>query len=231
METAELYWCAWATGGRLTLVSHVGLVSGQPIELQQIYRRNAANVITATVLKSPLFLAGGFETDSLVTIHVYDAVSGRYVRSVSHFVLDNEPQSDSAVYAYDAAGRLASVITYFGDNSGYEPDSKAEYTYAGSNLATVKGYSYNGSTFVLDQTETYEYDSKVNPQQAVTDAPILGVGDFYSANNKTKRTTVTENPQETFVTNVAYTYNSSNRPTRANGSAAGSTSITSYYYQ
>jgi hypothetical protein len=216
---------------RLILMNNTGTVNGQAIALQQIIRRNAAGIITSTVLKSSLFLAAGFATDSLVTIHEYDGAKGQYVRSVLHYVLDNEPLADSAVYGYDANGKLTTLFTYIGDSTGYAPDTKTEYTYAGNNLASAKGYSFDGSSFTLDETQTFEYDNKINPMQSLADAPILGISDFYPANNKTKRTTVTVDPPETVETNVVYTYNSNNRPTRADGSAAGATSTISYYYQ
>lgn len=208
-----------------------GVTDNFPVDFTFAINRDAANIITSTVLKSPLFTATGLQTDSIITTYKYDRVAGRYLCGVSHFVQYGEAQSDSAVLVYDASGNLASVVSYSGDGISYEPDSKEEYTYVGNNLSAVKSYTFDGNNFALITTEMYEYDSKINPHQSVPDAPILGMLDFYSANNPVKRTTLDEETQETFVTTVSYTYNSANRPTRSDGSDGSSTSTINYYYQ
>lgn len=222
---------SYNAANRITLITYSGVANGEPIDIRQTINRNAANVITSTVLKSPFFLSAGFGTDSLVTKYEYDAVTGHYVRALLRYVLDDEAQSDSAVLNYDNASNLASTISYIGDSTGYAIDTKTEYTYAGSNIASAKNYIYTGSAFVLDQTETYEYDSKANPSLAASDAPVLGMGIFYSANNPTKRTVTSADSQESLVTNINYTYNANNLPATAVSSDSGNTTTVNYYYQ
>jgi hypothetical protein len=216
---------------RLTRLVTSGTVDNFPVDFEFNINRNATNVITSTVVRSPFFIDLGLETDSIVTTYVYDMAAGRYAYAVTHLVQDNEPQSDSAIFNYDAAGNLSSTVSYADFGTGYEPVSKEEYVLAGNNLSAVKSYEFTGSDFELITTEMYEYDTKINPHQSVPDAPILGMLDFYSANNPTKRTTLDEETQETYVTTVAYTYNSSGRPTQSNGTDGSSTSIVNYYYQ
>lgn len=217
---------------RVTRLVATGIADSEPVAFEFIINRDAANIITSTVLKSPFFVPSGYETDSLVTKYQYDKNTGRYIRAVSHYILDDEAQSDSAVFNYDGTGNLTSMASYFGDIFGYEPDSKEEYTYAGNNLASVKLYGFDGNGLSLVTTETYEYDSKVNPQQSVADAPVLGMLDFYNANNPTKRTTIDQQQAgETYVTTVTYNYNAYNQPTVAVGTNGTASSTVNYYYQ
>lgn len=208
-----------------------GTLDNTPLDVQVFINRDAADVITSTVSKSPYFVPIGYETDSLVVTYEYDKTAGHYTHGVSHYVLDDEPQSDSTVFNYDAAGNLTSAIAYFDDGTGYVAFTKEEYTYASNNLTTVKYYDFDGSSFVLSGTDTFEYDSKVNPRRFVTDAPVLGMLAFYSVNNPVKQTTVDNSTQETTVITTAYSYNSADRPTTANETDGTDTSTISYYYQ
>ena len=216
---------------RLVLISYSGVANGEPINIKQAINRDAANVITSSILVSPFFSLAGFGSDSLVTKYEHDLTTGHYVRAVLHYVLDGVAQSDSAVFIYDNAGRVASAISYIGDSTGYEADNKVEYTYAGDNLASEKNFSYAGGGWQLDQIDTFEYDSKPNPQHFASDAPVLGMGTYYSVNNVTKRTTTITDLQQTFVTNVSYTYNSNDLPATATGSDGTNISTVNYYYQ
>lgn len=216
---------------RITLISHAGNLGGQNLVFSQKFNRSASNVITSYVLKASFLLAAGLDRDTLDTKYVYDAATSRYVHSISRYNYLGDAVADSTVFNYDATGKLTSQINFFNDGSGYFQDRKIEYTYAGNNLASVKTYEHDGTAFQLADTETYEYDSKVNPQQSAADAVVLGMADFYSANNITKRTTVVVDPPETTVTTLSYTYNTNNRPTKAVGVSGSASSTVTYTYQ
>jgi hypothetical protein len=60
---------------------------------------------------------------------------------------------------------LVSEIDYTDGGAGYLPSTKTEYSYTGNTLLRENFYSYDNATsiFDLDETDTYEYDSKINP--------------------------------------------------------------------
>ena len=131
---------------------------------------------------------------------------------------------------------MTSQIDYFDDGSGlgYEPLTKIEFTYNGNNLASQKIYSYESTTssYTLEDTYTFEYDAKINPMKFSEEAMILGMSQFYSANNITKTTLVSvANPPDNFVANITYTYNSVNRPVTGTEVNGGTTSVTTFTYQ
>jgi hypothetical protein len=218
--------------GFISRMNYSGTVSGQAFTAQIRLVRNAANIITSLVSTSGFYAAIG--VDSIVTNYVYDATASRYKYSVANYTYLGVQSSDSAVYAYDAAGRFVSGISYHNDGTGYEADTKSEYTYTGNNVATEKSYTYNGSSFDLDESDSYDqYDSKTNPLLFPTDAPVLGITTFYPANNAVKKT-VTDYTSGSAVSASAtatYTYNTKNFPTYMVSSDGSSTSTSTYYYQ
>ncbi|MDQ3278717.1 MAG: membrane lipoprotein lipid attachment site-containing protein [Bacteroidota bacterium] len=210
--------------------TYSGTVSGQSGDAQIRIVRNAANVINALVIKAEVYAAIG--VDSIVTNFVHDAARNQYKYSVATYKYMGIPASDSAVFNYDAAGKLGSVVNYHDDGSGYSPDGKEEYTYSGNNLASSKTYAFDGSTFTLEQTTQYEqYDNSVNPLQFQADAPALGMTSHYSANNVVKQT-VTDHTSASTVTGISvYAYNAANRPTKAISTNSTGSAITTYVYQ
>lgn len=218
------------SGDVLSEITDDGTVNGQSFDLQSKIKRNSANLITSLTTISSIFPQIGLD-DSLVMNFVIDNAKSQYIYGVSHYSFMGQPVADSIVYSYDASGKLVTMITYFDDGTGYSPDTKEEYTYNGSNLATIKSYTDVGTGFTLDATTTYEFDTKVNPMQFAADAPVLGMGDFYSANNATKKTVVATSPAATTITSVAYTYNSNNQPATGVNTSGSSTSTVTYHYQ
>lgn len=218
----------------LSNIRYAGTVNGQALTANVRIVRNASNIITAYEVTSNVYAAIGL--NGLVTNYTYDAAAGRYKYGLARYTFGGVAMADSAVFVYDASGKLASGISYYNDGSGngYVPDTKTDYTYSGSNIATEKSYSYHGTSYELDESVTYDaYDTKANPLLFPRDAPILGMTTFYSANNPTKRTT-TDNTGFSPVTAVAdftYTYSGSNLPLKAVSTDSTNTSTSTYYYQ
>lgn len=214
----------------LSRFTYTGTVSGQSADAQIRIIRNAANVINALVIKAEVYAAIGL--DSVVTNVVHDAAKGQYKYTVANYKFMGIPASDSAVFNYDAAGKLQSIVNYHDDGSGYAPDSKEEYTSTGNNLASAKTYAFDGSTFELEQTTNYDqYDNGVNPLQFQADAPVLGMASHYSANNIVRQTVISHASASSVTGTFTYTYNAANRPTRATSTNGAGTALTTYVYQ
>jgi hypothetical protein len=209
-----------------------GVESGQPLDLRLTYIRNSSGIIQKQILKSNELTAAGI--DSIVTVVNYDAANNRYKGGVSKFTIFGLEIKDSVVFTYDATGRFIYEIDYNDIGFAYLPSWKKEYTYAGNNLAGDKFYSYNAinDTYDLEETSIYEYDSKINPLQFASEASVLNMNPFYSANNITKETYVdATDPSNNYVSAETYVYNSSNRPSTSTNVTGTDTYTTTYYYQ
>lgn len=223
----------YTSANRLNSYSQSGVINGTFITADIRTVRNAASIITSTILKSNVLAQFGL--DSIESFHTYDAANSRYKYSITSITVLGTTEVDSVIYNYDAAGKLVSAIDYYddGSGSGYITYSKDEYTYSGTNLSEIRSYSYDEATsaYILEETVTREFDTKVNPLQFVADAPVLGMNIFYSANNPTKTTTIVTNPAGTTIRNIVYTYSSNNRPSTAVSSSGTASSTNTYYYQ
>jgi hypothetical protein len=221
---------SYNTANLLSLISYSGLVSGQSANSQIRIVRNASNVIRSLIVKADVFAAIGL--DSVVKNFVYDAAKGQYSYSVAAYTFMGVLTSDSTIFNYDATGKLQSVENYHDEGSGYELDSKEEYSYSGNNLASTKLYTFDGSVFELEQTTTYDqYDDKINPLQFQADAPVLGMTTHYSANNIVKQTTTDHASAESITGTFTFTYNAVNRPTRSMSTNGMASALTTYVYQ
>jgi hypothetical protein len=227
-STVTIY--GYNAAGKITSADFSGIDSGQAFDLSIRYVRNSSNIIQQQIVKSSDFSSLGI--DSLVTYVRYDQGTNRYINAVSSFILFGLPLADSIVFQYDGSGRLVTEIDYTDVGFGYDPVTKKDYIYAGNNLATEKVYQYDfsSSTYSLEDSYTYEYDTKVNPLQFATDAPVLNLFPFYSANNVLKTTYVSSDPAYNFVMTEAYTYNSSNRPVTDISTTGSDVTTTTYYY-
>ena len=220
------------SSGKIIGVNISGSDGGQPIDYRLNYVRNSAGIIQKQILKSNDFISLGI--DSIVSIVSYDAANNRYKNSVSVLSFLGLSVRDSIVFQYDGSGKYISEIDYNDVGAGYESSWKKEYIYSVSNLGSEKYYSYDAisSSFVLEETSVYSYDSKINPLQFISDAPVLNMNPFYSANNIITETyTDATDPSNNYVSNVTYVYNSSNRPTSSTEVSGPDTYTTTYYYQ
>jgi len=220
------------SSGKIIGAKLSGSDGGQPVDYGLTYVRNSSGIIQKQILKQNELIAIGI--DSIVTIINYDVANSRYKNAVSVFSFLGIPIKDSIVLQYDGSGKYISEVDYNDGGFGYEPAWKREYTYSGNNLGSEKYYSYDdvSSTFILEETSVYQYDSKINPLQFPSDAPVLNMNPFYSANNIAKETyTDATDASNNYVSNVTYVYNSSNRPTSSTEVAGTDTYKTTYYYQ
>ncbi|MGE5518451.1 MAG: hypothetical protein ACM3VS_00905 [Candidatus Dadabacteria bacterium] len=208
-----------------------GTSSGQQLNSTIDYVRNSSNVITQQVYKDPSLSQYGLT--QVVTNYTYDASASQYKYALTQITIMGNTYKDSIAYNYDASNKLISTIDYENAGSGYAPFSKEEYSYSGSNLGSVKYYSYDDSTsnYLLDETHTFEYDSKVNPLKFVSDAPVLGMTTYYSANNVSKQTIVVTSPSSTQTVSTTYTYNTNNMPITGVLTAGTGSAVSTYYYQ
>ena len=222
----------YTAAGKVASMIYSGADQGQPLNINITLQRNASGIITKQIIKSPEFQTAGI--DSIVANVNYDAAASRYKSSVTKLSLLGMNFADSIVFVYDAAGKPTSAINYaIKGTGGYVIDSKTDYTYSGNNLLSEKVYAFDpaSSSYDLEETYTYEYDTKVNPLQFTSEALILGMSQSYSANNLTKITLVAADPADNFIQTSTYTYNSANRPRTAASINNGVTSTFSFTYQ
>jgi hypothetical protein len=214
----------YTSTNKISSVKASGTENGQTAYISLSYTRNSANVITEAVVKSTDLDQYGATAKTKYTLE--SSSSSKYKYSVTNATVG--PMSvpvDSTVYSYDASNRLASKVYYINTGSALEIESKEEYTYTGSNVTTIKYYSYGATGQpVLDDTETYTYDSKVNPLQFTADAPAMSLAflysalaTYFSANNATNVS----------GTNISYIYNSQNKPVSASADGV----VYTFYYQ
>ena len=220
------------TAGHLITFVQSGTVTGIPITAQVRYVRNAANIITSSIVKNEALAQFGL--DSVESFHTYDAANSRYKHSISSITSFGDTETDSIVYVYNA-GKLAAAIDYYDDGlgTGYVPLSKEEYTYTGANLTQIKSFYYDDTqnAFVLEETITYEHDLKINPAQFVADASVTSMRLYYSANNTIKATTLQSGTSTPVVGTTIFTYNAANKPITATSGSGASGSVSTYYYQ
>lgn len=233
----------------LTGISFSGTSQGAPFTVQQRITRNSANIITSVVVKSPLLPQFNFGGDSLVSQIVYDANAGHYVRSISHFIYDNDPLTDSTVFSYNNVAKLSAATSYFSDGSfGFFPGLKREYSFSERNLVETKFYEFDGTNFELLEVTTFRHDSKVNPLPLSSEAHLLvfnniypiplsfwfelGLNDFFSINNPNNINVINVNTSESEETDATYTYNSKNLPETCTRTIGGLPfAVTHYFYQ
>lgn len=233
----------------LTGISFSGTAQGMPINVQQRINRNLDNVITSVVVRSPLLPTFNFGGDSLVTQVVYDASVNRYVRTISNFIYDDDPLTDSTVFSYSNAGKLSAATTFFSDGVfGFFPGLKREYSFAENNLVETKFYEFGGTDFELEEITTFRHDTKVNPLPLSSEAHLLvfnniyplplsfwfqlGLNDFFSINNHSTIKVNVVSTSESEETTATYTYNSKNLPETCTRTIDGLPfAVTRYFYQ
>ena len=218
------------SSGKISKAGIVSVEAGQAYYYTVAYVRNSAGIIEKQILESSELASLGI--DSVISLVRFDAATNRYLNSVTDFSSLGFPIMDSIAFQHDGSGRVISEIDYNDVGLGYIEIWKKEYTYNGNNLATEKYYSFDltSGEFILEETSSYEYDTKVNPLHFSSDAPILNLYPFYSANNLTRFTYVGVDPSDNFTSTTTYTYNSANRPLTDVTTSGSEVSTTTYYY-
>ncbi|MGV3530193.1 MAG: hypothetical protein ACO1OO_14920 [Flavisolibacter sp.] len=224
----------YTTNTRISEIDLSGTLGGDAISQNSKYTRNANNIITQEIYKSSDLAALGIP--QVVFDHTYDDANNRY--AYSKITIAGVGVVDSIVYSYSNS-RLSSVTHFASTNGTLAPARKEEYTYSGTNVATISYYDYEDQAqdFVLSLSETYEYDSKTNPLLFTSDAVVLAnamsieayssLPLFYSSANYTKLTAQDTTGSYTF--DRTFTYNSNNRP--ATATVNGGQLVYTYYYE
>ena len=218
------------SAGRITSLVSNGMMSGQSFDQQTTVVRNASNIITRKIVRSPALIQFGI--DSLLTTVGY--ANGRYTFTKTIIDFFGFGITDSTAFQYDGSGKVTSEITYVDAGAGYEQSGKVEYVYSGANLVEIKEYSFDAATnaYTLDRSNTIAYDTKRSPVQFSSEAPVLGMSEFYSTNNSTRFTSVLTSPPTTTTIDISYTYNTNDLPITATSvSSLTGTSTVQLFYQ
>ena len=170
---------------RLILEKIVGISQGVNVGNDQQIIRNASGIITKMIQKSAFLQQAGL--DSIITVVYYDAVASRYTSRVQEINFMGFSSKDSAVFIYDAGGKITGEDSYQSDplSSTYSLTFKTVYAYAtnGNFNLTFKQYDLSNGSTDLVATVTYTYDTKVNPLHLNNEAFVIGKPESISANN------------------------------------------------
>jgi hypothetical protein len=217
------------SSGKLMTLNTIDVTGGTTSVTRERVERNSQGIIQRLIIKDDQYQQVGL--DSVVTVMEYS--SGRYISKVTTIDLGLVVFKDSVVLIYDAGGRVATEKIYDDLATGsYEENAKIDYTYSGANIATIKQYSFDGTTYSLVFTYSYdEYDNKVSPMNIGFDAFVFDSPAMFSSNNPTKSSIADPGSSQSFTT--TYTYNTVNKPLTAASmiEPGGSTATATYYYQ
>jgi hypothetical protein len=214
---------------KLTTLNTIDVTGGTTSVTNERVERDAQGIIQKLIIKDDQYQQAGI--DSVITMIGYS--SGRYISKVTTIDLGIVVFRDSVELIYDAAGKVITEKIFDDLATGnYEENAKIDYTYSSENIATVKQYSYDGSTYSLEFIYSYdEYDNKVSPMNIGFEAFVFDSPAMYSVNNPTKSSIADSGSSQTFTT--SYTYNSANKPLTASSTIqpGNSTATATYYYQ
>jgi YD repeat-containing protein len=214
----------------------VSVTGGNSVQTELILNRNSAGVITSAVQKSPDLAATGL--DSIVTRFNYS--NNRYTSGVFSLNLMGLSFTDSTLYTYDGNGRIISD-QHLLKSSLFPlpipiPILKNVYTYSadGKNLVKQEQSAPNtpGGPLSPVSSQTYTFDTKVNPLILLSEAIILNRPDWFHANNVlTNQFASSQDPTLNFTLDNTYRYNASNKPDSLFSSRAGQVTTSKFYYQ
>lgn len=228
-------------GKRITREKTTGVAGGMSIDNDLLINRNSSGIITSTVQKAAALIAAGI--DSIETRYNYNGGTSRYTSSVFLLPIPGFAVTDSAVYTYDASGRISSDAHYLQISGLPIPlppflSLKDNYTYSasGSNLESVQqdAATTPGGPLSPVASQAYIFDSKTNPLIILNEAVLLGRTGFYNANNALKATvTNTVSPSNDFTMDYTYKYNTVGKPDSAYGTRTpgGAVTASKYFYQ
>jgi len=202
----------------------------------KIYR-NSSGIIQKTVQVASALTANGI--DSIVTRFNYNTTLLRYTSSVFAVTVMGTNVKDSAVYIYDAAGKI-SFDEHYLKVSILPPTLalKNQYTYSadGLNVTVVQQSAATtiGGPISPQASQTYTYDSKKNPLVVKKEAIILFRTGLFNAQNPLKTVvTNTSDPTADFTMDYVYRYNSAGKPDSSYGTRTpgGAVTAAKYFYQ
>jgi hypothetical protein len=226
---------------RLIREKTTGMAAGQNLDNELTINRNSSGIITTTVQKAAALTAAGI--DSVVTRYNYSTTTSRYTSSVFDLAIPGIAVTDSAVYTYDANGRITSDSHYLSIGGLPIPlppilIARNTYTYSadGKNLLSVATDAAipPATTLSPATAQTYTVETKVNPLIISNEAILIGRVGLYNANN-TSKAVVTNviDPTQDFTMDYTFKYNSSNKPDSSYGTRTpgGAVTASKYFYQ
>ncbi len=232
---------SYDASGRLVREKTTGFAGGVSVDNDLVIKRNAQGVITYTVQKSSALLLLGI--DSIETRFNYNTGTFQYISSVFSTTIAGFTVLDSAVYTYDAGGRISSDAHYLQttglpiplppmlalkNNYYYSPNS------AKLDSVIQEAVTAPGGPLTPAAAQKYTYDTKVNPLIIRQEAILLNRAGLFSANNPT-RTVVTNSiaPGNDFTLDNVYIYNSRNKPDSSYATRNPGATLTAskYFYQ
>ncbi len=232
---------SYDASGRLVREKTIGVAAGTSVDNDLLITRNSAGVITKAVQKSSALILLG--VDSIVTRYNYNSGTSRYTSSVFGTTIMGFTINDSAVYTYDAGGRITSDAHYLQTTGLPIPlppmlALKNNYYYSsnGANLDSVmqEAVSAPGGPLSPVALQKYTFDTKLSPLVIVNEAILLNRTGLYSNANPTKTVvTNTVAPGNDFTLDNVYIYNSSNKPDSlfSTRSPGGTMTASKYFYQ
>lgn len=232
---------SYDASGRLIREKTIGVAGGTSADNDLLINRNSTGVIVSSVQKSAALVLLG--VDSIVTRFNFNSGTSRYTSSVFATTIMGFTVNDSAVYSYDAGGRISSDAHYLQTTGLPIPlppvlALKNNYYYSsnGAKLDSVmqEAVSAPGGPLSPVASQKYTYDAKLSPLVIVNEAILLNRTGLYSSNNPTK--TVVSNtisPGNDFTLDNVYIYNSSNTPDSlySTRSPGGTMTASRYFYQ
>jgi hypothetical protein len=214
----------------------VALTGGTAVQAELIITRNSAGMITQSVLKSPDLAATGI--DSILTR--YYLSNNRYASGVFTLNLMGLSFTDSAVYSYDANERIISDQHLLKSSLLPLPIPipilKNVYTYSadGKNLMKQEqsAPSTPGGPLAPVSSQTYTFDTKINPLILLNEAIILTRPDWFSANNVLiNQFASVADPTQNFTLDNTYRYNAANKPDSLFSIRGGQLTTSKFFYQ
>ncbi len=218
-----------------------GIGAGQNLNNDLVINRNASGIITQTIQKAAALIAAGI--DSVVTSYNYNTATSKYTSSVFQLAIPGFTVLDSAVYTYDAGGKISKDEHYLqltGLPIPLPPTLTARNTYAysadGKNLLGIASDAAipPATTLSPATAQVYSVDTKINPLIILNEAVLLSRVRLFNANNTSKAVvTNTIDPTQDFTMDYTFKYNTANKPDSSYGARTPGGSITAakYFYQ
>ncbi len=222
---------------RLIGETTVGVSAGITLDQTFVINRDASGIIISTIQKSALLLAAG--VDSIKTRYYYNNGTQHYTAAAFDISIMGFGVTDSAVYTYDANGRINSDHHYI--VTGFVPPleiASNQYTYSANGMnvtiTNLQATTFPGNPLTDISNQTFSFDTKSAPLILKNEAIILNRASLYNANNATKNVFVDAmDPTNNYTLDLTYKYNLAGKPdssfsTRTPG---GNLTASKYFYQ
>ncbi|MGB3153007.1 MAG: hypothetical protein WBB06_00295 [Chitinophagaceae bacterium] len=218
-----------------------GVSGGISTDNDLFINRNASGIITSSVQKAAALIAAGI--DSIKTRYNYNTATSKYTSSVFDLAIPGFSVTDSAVYTYDASGKITRDAHYLSVSGLPIPlppllGLQNDYTYSasGTDLAGIQQLAATapGGPLSPVSAQAFSFDSKINPLIILNEGILLARTGLFNAHNATKTVvTNTVSPANDFTMDYTYKYNSVNKPDSSFGTRTpgGAITVSKYFYQ